>query len=226
VVREITLAAEAAGQVWVALVCSEPLWEHAYSWLLRSAGMQVVGHARDVDRASDLVERSSPSVLLVDADDEVEPTRLLKRLREVRHLRPATHIVVACTRGDHAAHDAALAGGASRVVQRDCALDLLRAVSEASVDGDCDENGHSLLTLRELEILRLVSAGHTNREVARAAWVTEQTVKYHLANIFRRLGVGSRREAAAWAVENGVSDGEPPDAARAQRASGRSISRR
>jgi DNA-binding CsgD family transcriptional regulator len=69
------------------------------------------------------------------------------------------------------------------------------------------------LTRREVEVLRLVSSGMTNRAVARALWVTSETVKFHLTNVYRKLGVGSRGEASAWAVENGVADRERRDGA-------------
>ena len=62
------------------------------------------------------------------------------------------------------------------------------------------------LTRRELEILRLVSEGRSNRQVGQVLWVTDQTVKFHLANIYRKLGVGSRYDAARWAQEHGVLD--------------------
>src|SRR5204863_6825625 len=52
------------------------------------------------------------------------------------------------------------------------------------------------LTLREAEILELVSEGYTNGMVAKMLWVTEQTVKFHLSNIYRKLGVANRTEAA------------------------------
>lgn len=200
----------------VAVVCAESMWEHAFTWLLGSTGIRVVAHARDIDRAPDIVKRAAPDVLVVDVDAELEPPRLLSRLREVRHLRPSTHVVVVCEARDSAMRDAALAGGASRVTPRKDAIRLLRAVEDARTDGDCDEDGRTRLTLRELEILRLVAGGRTNREVARAAWVSEQTVKYHLANIYRRLGVSSRHGAVAWAKQNGVVDDQP---------TGRSISR-
>ena len=54
-------------------------------------------------------------------------------------------------------------------------------------------------------MLELVSSGMTNRAVARALWVTSETVKFHLSNVYRKLGVGNRAEAAAWAHENGVA---------------------
>jgi DNA-binding CsgD family transcriptional regulator len=60
------------------------------------------------------------------------------------------------------------------------------------------------LTRRELEILQLVSEGRSNRQVGQLLWVTDQTVKFHLANIYRKLGVGSRYDAARWAQEHGV----------------------
>ena len=62
------------------------------------------------------------------------------------------------------------------------------------------------LTRRELEILELVSGGRSNRQVAEILWVADQTVKFHLANIYRKLNVRSRSEAARWARENGLLD--------------------
>ena len=70
-------------------------------------------------------------------------------------------------------------------------------------------NGPQLLkklTRRELEILQLVSGGRSNRQVAQILWVADQTVKFHLANVYRKLGVRSRFEAAKWARENGILD--------------------
>lgn len=53
-------------------------------------------------------------------------------------------------------------------------------------------------------ILACVAEGRTNREVAKLLWVIEQTVKFHLANIFRKLGVSNRTQASRWAHEHGV----------------------
>ena len=55
-------------------------------------------------------------------------------------------------------------------------------------------------------MLELVSRGMTNRAVARTLWVTSETVKFHLSNIYRKLEVSNRFEASQWARENGVSD--------------------
>ena len=64
------------------------------------------------------------------------------------------------------------------------------------------------LTRRELEILRLVAEGHSNSQLARMLWVTEQTVKFHLSNVYRKLGVANRTEASRWAQVNGLLDDE------------------
>lgn len=69
------------------------------------------------------------------------------------------------------------------------------------------------LTRREVEVLELVSRGMTNRAVARYLWVTSETVKFHLSNIYRKLGVSNRAEASQWAVENGVAAQANGDAA-------------
>jgi DNA-binding NarL/FixJ family response regulator len=62
----------------------------------------------------------------------------------------------------------------------------------------------SPLTARELEILRAVAEGHTNARIGRLLWVTEQTVKFHLSNIYRKLGVSNRTEASRYALVNGM----------------------
>jgi DNA-binding NarL/FixJ family response regulator len=60
------------------------------------------------------------------------------------------------------------------------------------------------LTKREQEILRLVSEGHTNAAMASMLWLTEQTIKFHLSNLYRKLEVTNRTEAARWARDNGA----------------------
>ena len=62
------------------------------------------------------------------------------------------------------------------------------------------------LTDRELEILRALGEGHSNREIAKLLWLAEQTVKFHLTNIYRKLCVGSRTEAVHWAYRHGLLD--------------------
>jgi DNA-binding NarL/FixJ family response regulator len=74
----------------------------------------------------------------------------------------------------------------------------------------------ALLTPRELEILRLASDGLSNSEMAKQLWVTDQTVKFHLSNIYRKLEVSNRTGASRWAREHGLLD-DPNPASRASR---------
>jgi len=67
-------------------------------------------------------------------------------------------------------------------------------------------SGPGGLTRREVEVLSLVSRGWTNRTVARTLWVTDETVKFHLSNIYRKLGVANRVEASQWAAESGIAE--------------------
>ncbi len=60
------------------------------------------------------------------------------------------------------------------------------------------------LTPRELEVLQLVASGSSNGEIAQTLWVTEQTVKFHLSNVYKKLDVGNRTEASHYAHVNGL----------------------
>jgi DNA-binding CsgD family transcriptional regulator len=60
------------------------------------------------------------------------------------------------------------------------------------------------LTPREVEILQLVAQGLSNSELAERLWVSDQTVKFHLSNVYRKLNVESRAKASRWAAVNGL----------------------
>jgi DNA-binding NarL/FixJ family response regulator len=60
------------------------------------------------------------------------------------------------------------------------------------------------LTPRELEILALAAEGTGNKQIAQRLWVTEQTVKFHLSNVYRKLDVANRTEATRYAVQHGL----------------------
>ena len=75
-------------------------------------------------------------------------------------------------------------------------------------------SGVAGLTRREAEILRLVARGNSNPDVARLLWITNHTVKFHLPNAYRKLGIRNRIEASQWAFKNGLirRDEEQPGA--------------
>jgi len=83
----------------------------------------------------------------------------------------------------------------------------LRSISAARVTPATD---HASLTDRELEVLRLVASGASNADIARQLWITRQTVKFHVSNVYRKLDVSNRTEACHYAHVNGLlSDTEP-----------------
>jgi DNA-binding NarL/FixJ family response regulator len=66
-------------------------------------------------------------------------------------------------------------------------------------------------------MLKALSRGLSNQAISKEFWVTEQTVKFHLSNIYRKLGVANRTEAGRWAHENGLLVASPNDAPGTQR---------
>jgi DNA-binding NarL/FixJ family response regulator len=211
-VRAVSLASRAdegtAGAAGTAvttavLISPDAFWNQALSWLVEAEGVRVVARASELERALSLVATLAPDLLLIQASSDLDPTRLYRRLRQARKARPDLHAVVMCETGDVRLRDCALAAGAARVVDIERAGAILGALRLLHTPEGLVER--PLLTRRELEILRLVAEGRTNREVAELLWVSDQTVKFHLANVYRKLGVNTRTEAVEWARMNDIA---------------------
>ncbi len=172
------------------------------SALRQAAGFDVVGVLDGRRPACGRVATLAPEVLVVDDMERGDDT--LKRLREVRREVPQAMLILLTVRMDDDGWlEEAFAAGAHAAVSRDLhpvALGtLLRETVQHNVvhryERPRPERPVGPLTAREVEILGLVAQGHTNLRIARELWITEQTVKFHLSNTYRKLGVANRTEA-------------------------------
>jgi DNA-binding NarL/FixJ family response regulator len=194
-----------------------PLVLDAVEELLEENGVDVVGKTTSSDQALDLAVREDADLLVTEIDLGGDARDGLACVREaterVRELKP---IVFALSDDPRRIEAAFEAGAAAYVVKTAHPDDLASAIRQA-FDGSvylsnsaqpapASEPPPDLcgLTPREIEILRVVADGSSNAEVARALWVTEQTVKFHLSNIFRKLKVSNRTEASRWAQLHGL----------------------
>lgn len=193
---------------------------HRIAWhslLTRQPGIVVAGAFADLGS----LERGhspEPATLLVDVPDlQVE---LVGRLRQVM---PDSGILLLVSHFDLAEVVSYLRAGATGLISRDAnEADLARAIIAASrgevvlpsdlatralvalARGEMVENaGTLLLTDREEEVLNLLSSGLTNKDIAQTLFLSVRTVEAHLHNVYGKLGVSSRTEAALWALNHG-----------------------
>ena len=197
-----------------------PLWLDAMDNLLADVGFEVVGEAIDGNEALELIDEHRPDVFIAGLDPALSDELACVRRATQRH--PGLKSIVVSDNSDFEAIDAAFASGASAYcVKTASPHDLASAIRQVfdrsiylAADGSQDHSKRTTvpevqpvahdLTKREVEILQLVSEGHSNSELARMLWVTEQTVKFHLSNIYRKLDVANRTEASRWAQLSGL----------------------
>ena len=202
-----------------------PLWLNALESTLGPIGVKVVARTTSAREVLELVVDRKPDILICEldtSDGAIDGGALIRACRQ--RLGTLRVIVVGASR-EHVDIDAAFAAGALAYAVKtahpeDVAATVRQAfdqtiylVSPASAKGSPAPpaaagpdggNGHVALTKRERQILALVAEGHSNRQLARMLWLTEQTVKFHLSNIYRKLDVGNRTEASHWAHRNGL----------------------
>ena len=124
-------------------------------------------------------------------------------LRRLTSLLPHLTVIVLVEETDPEWRKSLEAAGAADVIAKHAEVEEIEQALVAAIDRRL---AWSRLTAREIEILDLVARGGSNREVGAALWLSDQTVKFHLANVYRKLGVASR--AAAVALGSG-SGGAP-----------------
>jgi two-component system response regulator NreC len=178
-------------------------------------GLEVVGEAGDVASAVEAVERLGPDVLVLDLHMPGEPS--LPAISRLREDHSGTRVIVLTAQRDPSFAAEALRLGAAGYLPKEAAEDrLLEAIRVAAEGGTYLEPqlGARLaatatvtapeLTGRELEVLRLIARGQTNREVAERLFLSVRTVETHRARLQRKLGVSRRSDLVEYALERGV----------------------
>src|SRR5918999_2440475 len=176
--------------------------------------IEIVGEATSGSQVLPLVRRTNPDVVLLDM--RMPHMDGLACLDLIKKNCPKVKVVVLSVYSEAEQIQAAFRHGAvGYIVKSVNPQDLPSAIRQA-VEGSVfhalglpettDEsvgkaNG---LTERELAILKAVARGLSNQAIGKELWVTEQTVKFHLTNIYRKLGVANRTEAARYAYQHGL----------------------
>ena len=207
----------------IMLVDDQPLVRNGIASLLQARGHHVVGEAGDGQQALELVRSTHPDLVLMDLNmpvlDGLSATRLLK----TEH--PNLKVVVLTVSDDERDLIEAVKSGAHGYLLKDLEADDFFEAIDAIEHGESvipprlarhlwDEFGkitanqpeptvedHDTLTDREWEVLRLVAAGHTNREIADRLSISENTVKFHMRGILDKLHLRNRTEVAAWVAD-------------------------
>lgn len=181
----------------------------------RADDVEVVGEVEDATKVVPAVGELRPDVVLLDIRmPQLDGLTCLERLKR---LYPEVAVVILSTfAGDdylEAARDRGASGYIVKTVDplglgemiveavRSPEFAVFRPAAPDPEPADADLG----LSERELAILRALARGLTNKEIGRELWVSEQTVKFHLRNIYRKLDLGSRTEAARYAIAHGLA---------------------
>ena len=181
--------------------------------LAADGDIEVVAQAADGRAAVTEALAATPDVVLMDLSmpvvDGVEATR------SVLAALPSTRIVVLTTFADQDRVRRALAAGAVGYQLKDAEPETLRNAVRTAAEGNVPldprvagallprvSRAADVLSAREREVLLLVTEGLANKQIAHTLDIAERTVKAHLGNIYRNIGVVDRTSAAMWARDN------------------------
>ncbi|MBD0328533.1 MAG: response regulator transcription factor [Thermoleophilia bacterium] len=193
--------------------------------LAASDEVEVVGEASAGSQVLPAINRTRPDVVLLDVRmPDVDGLTCLARIRKQY---PEVKVVMLSAGAEPETVDEARRLGASAyAVKTITPLDLPAIVNavlegaEFAVHGAPERSSERTaaegLSERELAVLRALARGLSNKEIARELWVTEQTVKFHLRNIYRKLELANRTEAARYAYRHGLVDAPPGEQRAAQ----------
>jgi len=190
--------------------------------LEKDDGFTVVATADSGAKVADLVARHRPDIVLMDL--RMPDVDGLQALDQIRARDKSVKVVMLSASNSPAEIQSALSRGANGFILKSVnPIDLpsaLRQIHEgtvfhagvaggAPVASAADTAG---LTDREVTLVRALARGLSNKQISQELWITEQTVKFHLSNIYRKLDVSNRTGAVRWAHEHGLGGEEPASA--------------
>lgn len=186
--------------------------------------LQVVGQATNGQEAVDMAKKMNPDVILMDINMPV--LNGLQAIKEIRDAGLDSRIVVLTIHEDREYLFKTLQYGANAYVLKDADSDILITAIRTVYNGqnyiqhnmtselvkefnritknEKQRNPENSLTQREIEVLELIAEGMLNKNIAKKLFISEKTVKNHVSNIFRKLNVTDRTQAAIYALKNNI----------------------
>jgi DNA-binding NarL/FixJ family response regulator len=179
--------------------------------------VEVVGEAHSGPELMQLIERRRPDIVLMDL--KMPGVAGVEAIEQIRETWPSVKTVVLSACDDRPTIDAALTAGAGAYVLKSAhAVDIASVLRQASsgavfhapayrpaAAGTPAAPSLPALTDRERSILSAVASGMTTAAISRDLWISEHTIKFHLTNIYRKLGVTNRAGAVRYALEHGIA---------------------
>jgi two-component system NarL family response regulator len=175
-------------------------------------GCRVVAEAESGEELLELVRRAEADVVLLDLT--MPPMDGLECLEHLREAHPDLVVIVVSGCDDPRQIEAAFRRGANAYVLKSMDPFDLPALIRQTIEGsafvmartapeaDPSNDWRRILSERELSVLAHVAEGLTNKQIAALLWLSEQTIKFHVRNVYRKLGVSSRTEALRFAHEH------------------------
>jgi DNA-binding NarL/FixJ family response regulator len=205
------------------VVAEDSLIVEAITIALRKSGeFDLLGYHDARSASAKQILELEPDLVVIDEIDQFD--RLVELIRQIKVGHHNIAVILLTLLPESGRLDELFEAGASAAVSKAVSPAALTTLIRESVDGRVlhvykparaaqssagtsaalDE---SVLSVREHEVLRLVASGMRNDEIARELWITEQTVKFHLSNVYRKLEVANRTEASHYAHVKGLLNG-------------------
>ncbi len=222
---EGSTAVEEKKMIRIAIADDHPIFRDGLRKLLAlEEDFQVVAEARDGKEVLDILQRDEPDILLLDL--KMPGLDGLSTLQRLQAQKTKTRVIVLTASDNEDEYVQAMKFGTSGIVLKQTATELLiksiRKVYSGEIwldsrttaavmrqfaspaDAAAKDRERSPLSQREREIVVLVAQGFKNKEIAERMFISEQTVKNHLHNIFDKLGVSDRLELALYAIHKNI----------------------
>jgi DNA-binding NarL/FixJ family response regulator len=186
--------------------------------------IEVVGELDDVQGVGEVLSRLQPDVVLLDL--ELEETHGVDALRQFREVAPGTHVIIYTSHDEEERIVQAAELGVDGYLLKGCAKEeIVGAIRDVHEGGTALEASvaaklmHHMnkrsgktqepavqFSRREMQVLKLLSSGQTNRDIGATLFISESTVKFHVHAILSKLNAGNRTEAVSIATRQGLID--------------------